>query len=244
MTGELPSKGVWYQHGIRHTIPDKRKTRNLKQYRNMSDEEFDEYFEKKYNSVEQSANFEKRITSKLEEFEKEYDLSDLKINDRAALRALVQAFLALEDYEQLLYRLRTEDESVNADNIYVFEKVNKVASDLREDISKLQADLKITRKHRKSDEETSFIDFLESLKARARKFYESKMQYIYCPKCNTLLGTIWTLYPNEKKNKIHLVCNREIDDGVFCDGEITIGTNELLKKNGHSNPTIVPIRME
>lgn len=239
---EDKKKDVWYQHGIRHTIPDKRKLRNLKQNQDLTDEEFDKMYDEKYFSIEKSRVFEKRIEQKLQEFSDEYDLTDLKINDRAALRALIQAFIALEDYEQLLFGLRSADESINADNIYIFEKVNKVLSDLREDISNLQDDLKITRKSRKSDQETSLIEYLESLKEKARKFYESKMQYVYCDKCNTLLGTIWTLYPEEKKNKIRLKCNREIDDGIFCDGEITIGTVELLERKGHSNPNIIPER--
>lgn len=240
----MEEKGAYYLHGVRHSIPDKRKTRNLKQYQGMSDDEFNKYFDEKYNSIEKSKSFEKRIEEQLKAFESEYDLSDLKINDRASLRALIQAYIAIEDYEQLIYRLRADESSINADNIYVYEKVNKVLSDLREDISKLQGDLKITRRHRKSDQETSFIDYLDNLKAKARKFYEQKMSYIYCPKCKTVLGTFWCLYPQEKKNRIRLVCNREIDDGVFCDGEITVGTVELINNRGHSDPSIPPIRME
>jgi hypothetical protein len=233
----------WYSHGVRHTVPDKRKLRNLKQNKDMSDEEFDSMYEQKYLSVEKSVAFEKRIQEKMKEFEKEYDLTDMKINDIETLRALIQAVIALEDYEQLLYQIRNNEESINEDNIYIFEKVNKVSSDLREDISKLQNDLKISRRSRKSEQDASFIDYLEAVKAKAKKFYEAKMSYLFCPKCNTLLGTIWTLYPEDKRNKIRLVCNRDIDDNIKCDGELIIGTKELLEKKGYSNPNIIPERM-
>lgn len=241
---EKKKERVWYEHGIRHVIPDKRKLRNLKQNQGLSDDEFEEMYADKYLSVEKSKIFEKRILERMDEFAGEYDLSDMKINDRETLRALIQAVLALEDYEQFLYQLRTDNKSINADNIYLFDRVNKVCSDLREDISKLQNDLKISRRSRKSDADASFIDYLESVKVKAKKFYESKMSYIYCPKCNTLLGTIWTLYPDEPKNKIKLVCRREIDDTVKCDGEVIIGTKELLANKGYSDVNKIPIRME
>lgn len=234
---------VWYRHHIRHVIPDKRKLRNLKQYQDMSDDEFESAFESKYSGAISSEDFEEQIKNKMDEFSKEYDLSDMKINDRETLRALIQAVIALEDLEQYLFQIRTSDGSINADNIYLFDRVNKVCTDLRSDISKLQNDLKISRRVRKSDADASFIDYLESVKEKARKFYESKMSYLICPKCNTLLGTIWTLYPEEAKNKIRLVCNREIDDGIKCDGEIVIGTKELLEKKG-VNKDILPARME
>lgn len=241
---EEKKPNVWYEHGIRHVVPSKKRLRNLKQNQGLTDEEFDRVYEDKYLSVEKSKVFEKRIQEKLREFEQEYDLTDMKVNDKTSLRALIQGVIALEDYEQTLFLLRTSEDGINADNVYIFEKMNKVASDLREDISKLQSDLKISRRSRKSDADSSFIDYLESIKAKAKKFYESKMSYIYCPKCKTLLGTLWTLYPEEKKNKIRLVCNREIDDNLKCDGEVVIGTVELLENKGHSETNLVPIRME
>jgi hypothetical protein len=241
---EPKKPNVWYEHGIRHVVPDKRRLRNLKQNKGLTDDEFDRMYEDKYLSIEKSKVFEKRISDRMAEFENEYDLTDMKVNDKASLRALIQGVLALEDYEQILFKLRTDDEGINADNIYIFEKTSKVASDLREDISKLQTDLKISRRSRKSDADASFIDYLDSLKAKAKKFYESKMLYIYCPKCKTLLGTVWSLYPEDTRNKIRLNCNRDIDDDVKCDGVVIIGTKELLESKGHSDPNLIPLRME
>ena len=139
--------------------------------------------------------------------------------------------------------MRGSEDGISQENVYLFEKLSKVMSDLRSDISLLQTDLKITRKIRKSDQETSFVTYLDHLKEQARTFYESRMLYIYCPKCNTLLGTIWTLYPDEKKNRVRLFCNRSLTDGTVCEGEITIGTKELLEKKGYSNLDLIPERM-
>ena len=224
-------------------IPEnyKKQTRNLVQFRGMSDEEFEDQWVKKALEIEPSALFEKRIKSKLDEFEQDYDISDLKINDKETLRALVQAVISLEDYEQIMFTARSN--GLGLDNIMVMDKINKIMSDLRGDISKLQDDLKITRKIRKNDQETSLVDYIESLKVKARKFYESKMAYIFCPKCNVVLGTIWTLYPEQKKNKIKLVCKRDLGDGNICDGEAIIGTDELLENRGTNNKEIMPESM-
>jgi hypothetical protein len=229
--------------GKRNRVTDARQLRNLKQYKDLTDEEFEELYTDKALNLHPSMEFEKRIERKIKEFEKDYDLGDLKINDRETLRALTQAIISLEDYEQGLYKMRGSEDGISQENVYLFEKLSKVMSDLRSDISLLQTDLKITRKIRKSDQETSFVTYLEHLKEQARKFYESRMLYIFCPKCKTLLGTIWCLYPEEKKNKVKLICNRSLTNGIVCDGEITIGTKELIEKKGYSNPELIPERM-
>ncbi len=130
------------------------------------------------------------------------------------------------------------------DNVaFNMEKLSKIMSDLRADISKLQNDLNITRKIRKSDQDVSVMAYIDSLKEKARKYYESKASYIFCPKCNMLLATVWTLYPENERNKISLVCERKLDDGTVCGEKIIIGTKELLKNRGTSNKEITPESM-
>src|ERR1043166_809371 len=85
-----------------------KRQRNLVQYRDLSDEQFEERMSKKAFNADSSKDFEERIAKKWAEFEEDYDLSDLKINDKDALRALIQAQISLEDYEQALYRMRKE----------------------------------------------------------------------------------------------------------------------------------------
>ena len=69
----------------RLNIPDPRKMRNLMQYRDLTDEEFEKVFEDKYSDERDSAeaiqSFEEEIERKIVEFGEDYDLSDLKIND-------------------------------------------------------------------------------------------------------------------------------------------------------------------
>jgi hypothetical protein len=218
-------------------MPNKNRIRHLKQYDDMSDEEFDEMWEERTLNSTPSKKLEDRISLKLEEFSKDYDIDDLKINDKETLRALIQAIIALEDYEQVMFQLR--EAGLTAENINMLDKVSKTMSDLRSDISRLQDDLKITRKIRKSEQETSVLNYLETLKTKAREFYESKMMYILCPKCNMLLATIWTLYPTEN-NQIKLICHREQEDGSFCGEEVVVYTKDLLENKGSNKPEMLP----
>ena len=184
---------------------------------------------------------ERRIEDKLKAFSDDYDLSDLKINDREILRGLIQAIISLEDYEQFLFKLRAG--GISADNITTIDRIQKVMADLRKSISDAQNDLKITRRIRKSDQEASVIAYIDSLKEKARKFYESRMSYIFCPKCNTLLGTIWTLYPENDRNRVVLICDRKDHNGEVCGEKVVVGTKELLENRGTNKKEIMPESM-
>lgn len=215
--------------------------RNLAQYRDLSDADFNKAMEKKVIGANSSEAFEKRIQKKWDEFEEDYDLSDLKINDKDSLRALIQKQLTLEDYEQHLFQLRSG--GISEAQLMSLEKFQKAMSDLTSDISKLQNDLMITRKVRKSDRDASVLAYMSSLQDKAKRFYESKMSYVFCEKCNMLLGTFWVLFPDEERNKIALVCNRDMGDGTKCGHKNIFDTKKLLKNRGTSNPEITPESM-
>ncbi len=218
-----------------------KRMRNLAQFRDLSDDEFEKAMEKKAMGAERSDAFEKRINAKLNEFEQDYDLSDMKINDRDLLRALIQKQLTLEDYEQHLFKLRSE--GISEAQLFSIEKFQKAMSDLTSDISKIQNDLMITRRVRKSDKDASIVAKWDALKEKAKTFYESKMSYIFCEKCNMLLGTIWTLYPDEERNKIALICHRELSDGTECGHKTIVDTKSLLENRGTNSPEITPESM-
>lgn len=217
---------------------NRNKLRNLPQYKDLSEEELDALVVEKEAVSGISRRLEDRIEEKLSKFSEDYDLTDLKINDREILRGLVQAILALEDYEQMLFQVR--EAGISTDNILMIDKIQGVMGGLRKDISSFQNDLNITRKVRKSDQEQSVIAHIEALKVKARAFYESRMSYIFCEKCNTLLGTIWTLYPNSDKNKIALVCEHEEANGTLCGHKTVVNTKQLLEKRGTNNKEVMP----
>lgn len=216
----------------------KSRYRNLRQYKNMSDEEFEEEFSKLQLGASTNQEFEARIERKIQKFSEDYDLDDLNYNDKMVLRALCQAIINLEDMENIHYRLRAS--GINEGNLLLLEKISKTMSDLRSDISKLQTDLNITRRVRTTGKEQSMLDFIEDMKSKAKQFYEAKMSYILCPKCNMLLGTIWTLYPGEDRNRIILYCNRELDNGEVCGTKVMVSTKELLRNKATNVSGILP----
>lgn len=215
---------------------NRNKLKNLPQYRDMPDEELDKIISEKL-VTEPSQSLEERIEEKLQRFSEDYDLSDMKENDNASLRAMIQAIISLEDYDQFVYSLRSG--GVTPENILVIDKISKIQEGLRKGISDLQNDLNITRKHRKSDQEASVIGYIESLKQKAREFYESRMSYIFCPKCHTLLGTIWTLYP-EEDSEIHLICKQKDKAGNPCNTKVSTSTKELLGNGSTNERDVMP----
>ncbi len=215
----------------------KEQQRNLYQYRNYTTEEFDAMWEEKQRDIEESSDFENRVKKKIEEFSQDYDIDDLKINDRETLKAFIKALIALEDYEQFIYDVRTE--GINQSNITVIDRVSSVISNTRKDISKLQEDLNISRRIRKMDKESSVVAYISNLKEQARLYMESKLSYIFCPKCDMLLANVWTLYP-EENNVIKLTCHRTLDDGSLCGEVVKITTKELSERGGTNKKEILP----
>ena len=133
----------------------------------------------------------------------------------------------------------TSNTGIDENSLLLYDKVASQLKNLRSDVSSLQDTLKISRKVRKGDKEESVLNFIEDLKERAKRFYESKMSYIFCPKCDMLLGTIWTLYPNSN-NKLKLTCQRILDNGDKCNTVVTVTTKELLDKRGSNKPENMP----
>ena len=189
----------------RMVLPDKRKYRNLKQYKDLSDEEFDKLWAEKERELELSPEIlEQLVIKKIEELGEDYDLEDMKANDMVQLRALALAMIQLEDLEKIAWQTRQD---INTQSVQVLEKINRSISTLREDISKISNDLQLTRKIRKQSRETSVINAIDDLRSKARQFYKERMLYVFCPECKMLIATAWLMYSDED-NKLKLKCER------------------------------------
>lgn len=227
---------------MKKNLPNKNRIRHLNQYKNLTNEEFDKVWQDEFVEPRKLANtddMELRVSMKLGDFENDYDLTDLKINDKIVLRQLVQAMIQLEDLETEAYKLR-EGGVGESDWMEDYKNLNAIMTALRKDISQMQADLNITRKIRKGDKETSVLSFLDDLKIKAKKFYESKMAYIFCPKCNMLLATIWVQYPELSGNKLQLVCGRHLENGEICGEKFTVSLKDLIEEKRGVNSETVP----
>lgn len=210
--------------------------KNLPSMKDKTMEELQEIYKQKIEAQIKQASWEDTKEAIMQEYATNYDLDDLKPNDLASLESLIHATIMLRLYESQMREISAD--GTNYGNIPVIEKLGKVCSELRGDISKLQDDLKITRKIRKSDKEESVLTFIDSLKEKAKKFYTAKTQWVFCPKCGMLLANVWWLYPNSKSNKITLRCQREMPDGQVCGQELTITAKELVELGGTNKPDI------
>ncbi len=227
-------------------VPDRRKFRGLKQFANMTDEEFQAYWDAKDNEGKvildvPRVDFEERIQEKLAGFKLDYDLSDMKFNDKETLRGLCQALIQLEDLEQYSYIIRNAERGIDLNNLTLLDKVAQQMSRTRLDMLKMQEELKISRKVRQTDKNISAIAELDTLKQKAKAFYEQKMIYIFCPKCKMLLGTTWFLF-NEADNIVRLECQRVLDTGKLCGHVFDVKSKDVFKQ-GSNTPEVMPQAM-
>jgi len=214
-------------------VKSKGSLRNLAQYKNLSDAEFDIVWEerqaKALTTFKPKQELEDRILDMMELFREDYALDDLKFNDTQVLRALIRALLTLSDYEDTLYD--EQQEGVGADNLRVVGELNKFISALRKDISDMQRDLNITRKTRKEEKEDSIEAYIKNIQEKADRFYKNKVYRAICPECGMMLFDGWFLYPDED-NKLIVECGRmverkEEDEAVKCTGRLELTSSEL-----------------
>lgn len=217
----------------RFYIPNKTRARNLVQNQNLTDEEFDEMWKETHEDSEDDTEIltelKDRIKEKLSELEKDYDFSDMKANDMMQLESLVLAMLQLDDIEKEVYKKRND---LTDSNILALEKLNKILSQLRADISTISTDLQLTKKIRNKNKDISIVQRWEELSRKASEFYKQKMLYVFCPDCRTLLSTVWLLYTDNTKNKISLYCER-------CKTKHEIDLHELYDTGNKNLPDVV-----
>lgn len=216
--------------------------RNLGQYKGMTDEQFNEAYSQVTLGLSRDLATKEKFNRIMAQFEEEYDLEDMLPNDRIVLQDLINTMIQLEGYELVLIGMLREEE-VNIDNITVTEKLNNICSRLRNDISSMQNDLKITKKIRQSDREQSVINYLEDLKVKAKTFYKEKMHYIVCEKCGNLLATVWWQNPEARSNTITIHCMRKGEDGHVCGWERIISAKEMTENGGSNKPEVLPESM-
>lgn len=226
----------------RTRVPSKNSLRNMVQYKNLTDEEFEKMFQEKYIGVEFEEAQQERFDRLYKQFEDEYDLSEMLPNDRVVLKNLIDAMLSLEDYQGYLRSATLE--GVGIGNIAVIEKLGALCKSLRGDISQMQDDLKIKRKTRKSEKDESVITFIEELRKKSDDFYRQKMSFIYCENCGQLLSTVWFQNTEQRSNKITVHCHRKLEDEQVCGWEKTFLIKDLIENGGTNRPELMPERMK
>lgn len=203
--------------------------RNLPQYRDLSDEAFEEAIKGFF--VEEAEELAQEF---YEQFKEDYVLDDLKANDKIALESLSYF------YAQLRYNQNKINEFRDSEDILFTEAVSNLVTDnekIIRSIKVLESQLGISRIERLKDEGEDMIDLVKSVRERAKKYLEKKLHYIFCPKCNMLLGNVWLLYRElEGAYELKFVCKRE-QKGKVCNTEVIIRPGDL---NEHTSKAIRP----
>lgn len=215
----------------------KRSMRNLRQFKGLSDEEFEEIYKKIISNDIIDADYENKIKEGIQKLGEDYDLDNLNANDMELLRNFVEATLQIRDLEHFAYHLRAS--GLDERTINLLNKVNSQINDLIQRINAIQDALAISRKTRQADEKQSLVDFIDSLKRKAKEFYEQKMYYVFCPECNTLLATAWFLDTSDERNRVVVYCNREID-GKKCEGKVVYRPAKDNNRDMTNNPDLMP----
>lgn len=216
--------------------------KGLQQNQKLTEEELEESYANYIIGFFRDAAWETKIDLKMKSYEESYDLDSLMPNDLAALKSLIQAEIRLDHYENLINKMTSD--GVNAENIYVIDKLGKLCEGLRKGISDLQDVLKISRKVRKTEKEESVSTFLQDLKTKAKMFWEAKSLYIICPKCNNVLANVWLKNWESRTNKIILRCDNKTGDSI-CGNIVEISLKTLWDRKASSNlDGILPEGME
>lgn len=192
-----------------------KKLKNLKPYRNKTDEEIRAIFaarvqvtppvksastgRKEPSSTEE---YDKKFNKKLLQIQNEYTLDMNDSNDTENLRNLVRQQIQLENVVRDIEAIQKK-EVLATDDYLKLEKLGKFQSGILSSISTLEDKLGISRKFRKEKKADDMPVFMNDLLARAKEFFEKQTIEIRCPTCKIELSRLWLNFPN-LKNEVEM----------------------------------------
>lgn len=189
--------------------------RQLKQYRDLSEEEFVEKI--------QDRGFDFQVKSKMDELAQGYDFSDLKQNDWDLFRRMAALMVRLERGEKALEELMKSD-AIDPTN--ALREEQRLAS-MRDGILKIQDALGLTRIKRIEKTEGDPRKIFEDIRKRAQKFMAERLCQVLCPNCGIMLCSVNFLFPN-MPNVMKFECGR-------CHNSFEYSSAELVEKE-RKNP--------
>lgn len=194
--------------------------KNLPQYRDLTDEEFDE---KVKELLQEEA--ETLAQEYFDKFQEDYVLDDLKANDRIAVEILCYLYAQVRYNQDKIHTLQQESEYKDTRR-----GLSTLVSDnekLIKSITTLENQLSISRTARMKEEGTDLVDLVTNVREKAKDYLEKKLHYIYCPKCDMLLGNVWALYRDiDDAFEFRFICKREMQQKV-CNTEVIIRPGDL-----------------
>ncbi len=181
--------------------------------------------------------YQARVSAKIDELHEDYEINDLKANDRFTLEELAKALVTLENLDLQLFELRKNVEG----NLTAIKDLSNVVNQSRTAISKMQDTLGISRKMRKDSGSETAREELNRQKEIAKDKLRDVLDYIYCEKCTELIANTWFQYYDED-SEISVVCGRKYyhpetaEITRTCGHKTIITSKTLLEQEGTNHP--------
>ena len=164
------------------------------------------------------------------EYKNSYNLENMTPNDEATLEALLTSIDRKKELDRRIEAILKSDDLSDSD-LFQVKTLQELSGKLTGEISSLQETLKISRKSR-GEKEQDVRNFIEKLKSDARRYAENKFQWIFCPKCKTLVSMVWWL-DQDADQTIEITCPRKLD-GHICGHKFKVSSSELKSQGGRN----------
>jgi hypothetical protein len=190
------------------------KLRNLKPYRDLSDEQIREKLRqraidrapKQRSNKKTVEDYDKRFNSKLDNLTKEYALDMNNSNDVENLHLLVRLQIQNEDLSRDIAAIQRQDR-LSVEDYRSLKTLGDFQTGTINAITNIQDKLGISRKIRKEKQVDDIPQFINGLLEKAKQEFDTKTTVISCPKCKIELFRFWLNFPHlENKMDISLTC--------------------------------------
>jgi hypothetical protein len=176
-----------------------KRLKNLKLYRDKTDEEIIEMLKNRQASVPKQSSskertYEDRFNEKLDNLTREFGVDMNNSNDPLMLENLVNQLLQAEDTNKDIRAVQSK-ENKTKDDILTLKALGDFQRDIQMTIADLQDKLGITRKVRKEKAVDDIPQFLDNLLDRAKRYWADKTHPVMCPKCDIELARYWLNFP-------------------------------------------------
>lgn len=190
------------------------KMRNLKPYRNKTDEEIKDILSsrevgvavKSRPSAPKAPKSDSKFNEKFKILLDEFAIDMNNSNDVEALRnlAMLQVQLDMVSHDISQIHAKETRSSVDYDNLKKLGDLQRVTMTSINDVN---SNLGISRKQRKEKAIDDIPQWIDGVLKRAKNTFDKKTVIVQCPRCIIELGRYWLNFPNEDNDiQMSLTC--------------------------------------
>lgn len=218
-----------------------RKLRNLKYFRDWSEEQIQEWYRLRHGDdeappekppeiqkaeqqqastespVEASFNpeeYKKKFNTYINRYKKEYAVDMNEANDAEALRALVRYLIQLERADEIIM----EEQASKSPDHRILKGLGDFQRSIQMNVNELQDKLGISRKQRKEKQVDDIPEYIRGIRKKALDFWNRKTVPVRCEKCKIELARYWLNFPDKvTKVNFEVICEKCGTDISFVD---------------------------